>query len=140
MDSTPQELEPSEAHRLLQEQPQAVLVDVRSTMEYLMIGHPVGAVHIPWLDEPDWAPNPRFVVQVRELMLGGVICDDGECPAILLICRSGRRSMEAGKVLLESGFNRIYSIKDGFEGPQDEHHHRSAIAGWRHEGLPWEQN
>ena len=67
----PQALSPKAAHELTRTEPQSVLVDVRSSMEYLMIGHPVGAVHIAWLDEPDWVPNPRFVPQIRELMLGG---------------------------------------------------------------------
>ncbi|AOU98939.1 sulfurtransferase [Acidihalobacter yilgarnensis] len=132
-------LNPTEASRLLQEEPQTLLVDIRSTMEYLMIGHPVGAVHIAWLDEPDWTPNPRFVAQLRELMLGGSRCVDGDCPAVVLICRSGRRSLEAGQALLEAGFARIFHVEGGFEGPLDAQHHRSTLAGWRFEGLPWEQ-
>ncbi len=135
----PKVLTPREAWELKQNTPSALLVDVRSSMEFLMIGHPLGAVHIPWLDEPDWTPNPRFVRQVRELLLGGVICVDGSCPPVMLICRSGKRSLEAGRVLLENGIRNVYNIKDGFEGPLDEHHHRSTIAGWRYEGLPWEQ-
>ncbi|WP_145930730.1 rhodanese-like domain-containing protein [Acidihalobacter prosperus] len=135
----PAALMPVEANRLLQEEPQTLLVDVRSTMEYLMVGHPVGAVHIAWLDEPDWTPNPRFVAQLRELMLGGSRCIDGNCPAVVLICRSGRRSLEAGQALLDAGFARIYYVEGGFEGPLDAHHRRSTLAGWRFEGLPWEQ-
>lgn len=128
-----------EAYRLIQERPNAVLVDVRATMEFLMIGHPVGAIHIAWLDEPDWEPNPNFVRQIRELLLGGVICSDDGCPPILLICRSGNRSLEAGDVLVKAGLKNVYSISDGFEGPRDDNHHRGTIAGWRFEGLPWEQ-
>lgn len=135
----PQALSPKAAHELTRAEPQSVLVDVRSSMEYLMIGHPVGAVHIAWLDEPDWVPNPRFVPQIRELMLGGAVCENGDCPAIILICRSGRRSREAGEVLLESGFRRVYNVEGGFEGPLDAEHHRGTVAGWRFEGLPWEQ-
>ncbi len=86
-------ISPVQAWEMLQAQPSAKLIDVRSGMEFLMIGHPQGAVHIPWVDEPDWEPNPDFVRQVRHLMLGGVICVDGACPPILLICRSGKRSL-----------------------------------------------
>ena len=125
----------------MQENPSAVLIDVRSNMEFLFIGHPVGSVHLAWIDEPEWEPNPNFAREVRELMLGKVICDhdSGECPPILLICRSGRRSLVAGEVLIEAGFRNVYNVKEGFEGPRDEHHHRSTISGWRFEGLPWEQ-
>ncbi|WP_455380163.1 rhodanese-like domain-containing protein [Acidihalobacter prosperus] len=135
----PVSLSPVQANRLMHEEPQTLLVDVRSTMEYLMVGHPVGAVHIAWLDEPDWMPNERFVSQLRELMLGGSRCSDETCPAVILICRSGRRSYEAGQVLLANGFNKIFNIEGGFEGPLDEKHQRSTLAGWRFEGLPWEQ-
>ena len=130
-----------ETWKLMQENPSAVLIDVRSNMEFLFIGHPVGSVHLAWIDEPEWEPNPNFAREVRELMLGKVICDhdSGECPPILLICRSGRRSLVAGEVLVEAGFRNVYNVKEGFEGPRDEHHHRSTISGWRFEGLPWEQ-
>ena len=128
-----------EAFKLIQEQPNAILVDVRATMEFLMIGHPAGAIHIAWLDEPDWEPNPNFVRQIRELILGGVICSNDGCLPILLICRSGNRSFEAGEVLVKAGLKNVYNISDGFEGPRDDNHHRGTVAGWRFEGLPWEQ-
>jgi len=133
-------LTPRQAWQLMQDDPRTVLVDVRSNMEFLFVGHPKGAVHIPWIDEPDWEINPHFVRQVRELMLGGIICDGLEgCAPILLICRSGKRSLEAGRALTEKGFTNVFNIADGFEGELDENHHRSALGGWRFEGLPWEQ-
>jgi rhodanese-related sulfurtransferase len=135
-----QQLTPREAWALLQEKPRAILVDVRSNMEFLFVGHPAGAVHIPWIDEPDWDVNPNFVRQLRELMLGGIICDAGEgCAPVILICRSGKRSLEAGHALLAAGFRDVYNVLDGFEGELDEQHHRSSLGGWRFEGLPWEQ-
>lgn len=133
---------PRQAWELIQKTPQAVLVDVRSSMEYLFVGHPAGAVHIAWIDEPDWKVNPQFVTQVRQLLLGGIAHEDSGDRAgvpVLLICRSGKRSMEAAEALIKDGLHDVYNIEDGFEGPLDEHHHRSSIAGWRHEDLPWEQ-
>lgn len=135
----PVSLTPLQASQLLHDEPGTLLVDVRSTMEFLMIGHPVGAVHVAWLDEPDWMPNPRFVAQLRELMLGGTRCVEADCPAIILICRSGRRSQDAGQTLVETGFARVYYVAGGFEGPLDGQHRRSTLAGWRFDGLPWEQ-
>jgi len=133
-------LTPKQAWQLMQDDPRAVLVDVRSNMEFLFVGHPAGAVHIPWIDEPDWEINPQFVRQVRELMLGGIICDNMEgCAPILLICRSGKRSLEAGRLLVDKGFSKVFNIADGFEGELDDHHHRSTLGGWRFDGLPWEQ-
>ncbi len=135
------EIDPQTAYQLLQEEPKAILVDVRSHMEFLFIGHPVGAIHIPWIDEPGWTINPNFVRELRQLVLGGLSYDDSgshDIP-VVLICRSGKRSREAGELLLQHGFHRVYNVKDGFEGERDEHHHRSTLGGWRYTGLPWEQ-
>jgi rhodanese-related sulfurtransferase len=133
-------LTPQQAWALIEENPRAILVDVRSNMEFLFVGHPRGAVHIPWIDEPDWDVNPHFVRQIRELTLGGIICAGGEgCAPIILICRSGKRSVEAGLALLAAGFREVYNVLDGFEGELDEQHHRSSLGGWRFDGLPWEQ-
>jgi rhodanese-related sulfurtransferase len=133
------ELTPEQAWQLLQDNPRSVLIDVRSTMEYLFVGHPKGAIHLAWIDEPDWVVNPHFVTKVRELMLGGVVCDGEGCAPIVLVCRSGKRSLEAGKVLIGVGFQEVYNVAEGFEGELDEDHHRSTRGGWRFHGLPWEQ-
>jgi len=133
-------LTPQQAHQMLHDDPRAVLVDIRSSMEFLFVGHPTGAVHIAWIDEPDWTVNPHFVTDIRKLLLGGVACDDGKgCAPVILICRSGKRSLEAGRVLLGSGLPRVYHVDEGFEGELDEHHHRSSLGGWRFHDLPWEQ-
>ncbi len=134
-------ISPEEAWRLVQEDPRTILIDVRSNMEYLFVGHPVGAIHVPWIDEPEWQINPHFVTQVRQLVLGGVCDADGDlhCVPIVLICRSGKRSQEAGKLLVKNGFSEVFNITEGFEGELDAEHHRSAVGGWRYRGLPWEQ-
>jgi rhodanese-related sulfurtransferase len=138
--SLPMPLEPKETYEIMQSNPRTVLIDIRSTMEFLMVGHPLGAIHVPWIDEPEWDTDvPRFVARVRELMLGGILCEEGECAPIILICRSGHRSLEAGKALLAAGFQNVCHVKDGFEGPLDEKHHRSTKCGWRFCNLPWVQ-
>ena len=133
-------LSPQQASQMLHDDPRAVLVDIRSSMEFLFVGHPTGAVHIAWIDEPDWTVNPHFVTDIRKLLLGGVSCDDNKgCAPVILICRSGKRSLDAGRVLLDSGLPRVYHVDEGFEGDLDDHHHRSSSGGWRFHGLPWEQ-
>ncbi len=129
---------PQQAYEL-QQKPGSLLIDVRSHMEFLFIGHPVGAVHIPWIDEPEWEINPHFLRDIRQLILGGVSSLDNNDVPIILICRSGKRSLEAGKLLISEGLKQVYNIADGFEGELDEHHHRSTRGGWRFAGLPWEQ-
>ena len=135
----PEQIEPQEAYQLIQNQSNTMLIDVRSSMEFLFVGHPVGAVSIPWIDEPDWEINPDFVREIRQLILGGQCGGKQQQPAVLLICRSGKRSNEAGKLLIENGILNVYNIIGGFEGERDSHNHRSSINGWRFYGLPWEQ-
>ena len=140
MADTVNTLNPLEAWELVQSQARAVLIDVRSSMEYLFVGHPTGSVHVAWIDEPDWVVNPHFVPEVRKVMLGGVGLEEhGTDAPVLLICRSGKRSLEAGKLLIENGFMEVYNIAEGFEGELDSQHHRSTTGGWRYHGLPWEQ-
>lgn len=140
MSHTPIAISPPQAWQLMQAEPRSLLVDVRSHMEFLFIGHPRGAVHVPWIDEPDWVVNPHFVTQVRQLLLGGVVAAQGGQPAaVLLICRSGKRSFEAGQALIEAGVPRVHNVEEGFEGELDDQHHRSTLGGWRYHGLPWEQ-
>lgn len=131
---------PQQAWKQLQGDPRAILIDVRSNMEFLFIGHPEGAINIAWIDEPDWKVNPHFAAEVRKLILGGIHThsDVGGIP-VLLICRSGKRSLDAGEVLVKEGFTNVYNISVGFEGELDDDHHRSTLAGWRFDGLPWEQ-
>jgi rhodanese-related sulfurtransferase len=125
---------PKEAYEFLRNTPQALLIDCRSEMEYLFVGHSAGALHVSWNDGPDWEVNPHFVGQVKKL--AGT--NHAHRP-ILLICRSGNRSVEAGEALEQAGFTDVYNVLHGFEGDLDEQHHRGSKNGWRFEGLPWEQ-
>jgi len=127
------QITPKEAHAFLQANPEALLIDVRSEIEYLFVGHPVGAIHVSWNDGPEWEVNPHFVGDVRKLAGNG-----GGRP-ILLICRSGNRSEVAAQALLEAGFEDVYNVQHGFEGELNEHHHRNSVSGWRFDGLPWQQ-
>jgi rhodanese-related sulfurtransferase len=127
-------LHPKEAHDFLHHNPQALLIDCRSEMEYLFVGHPASALHVSWNDGPDWEINPHFVGQVKKL--AGT--NHAHRP-IVLICRSGNRSVEAGEALEQAGFTDVYNVLHGFEGELDEHHHRGSKNGWRYDQLPWEQ-
>ncbi len=135
------EITPVDACQLIRKEPKSLFIDVRSYMEFLFIGHPVGVLHIPWIDEPDWTINPGFVVDVRKLILGGLSHGDSNPHnvPVILICRSGQRSKEAGNLLIQEGFFNVFNITGGFEGELDDNHQRSTKDGWRFDGLPWEQ-
>ena len=126
-------LNPQQACALLQQNTDAVLVDVRTKVEHAFVGHPLGAVHIAWKEAPDWQVNSMFVAEVERLV------PEKKAP-ILLLCRSGQRSLDAAKALEDAGYQRLINIIDGFEGPLDQHNHRGNLGGWRSNGLPWEQS
>lgn len=138
-ENTVKGISPKEAFALLQGNSRAVFIDVRSAMEFLFVGHPKDAINVAWIDEPDWVVNPKFAAHIRQVMLGGVsLHHKGDAP-VVLICRSGKRSAEAGELLVSEGFADVYNVLEGFEGDMDENHHRSSLGGWRYHGLPWEQ-
>ena len=126
-------LPPKDAWQWLQARPETLFVDVRMELEYLYVGHPPSVVHVSWYEYPELAPQPeRFVAEVlRE-------AGRRDRP-VLPICRSGRRSLEAGKALEDAGFTEVMSVLHGFEGDLDVHFQRSRVNGWRFDGLPWEQ-
>jgi rhodanese-related sulfurtransferase len=126
-----QHFSPKETHEFLQSHPEAVFIDVRSEMEFLFVGHASGSISIPWYDSPDWELNPHFVSEVK-------MASSLNRP-VVLICRSGKRSVEAGEALERAGLKEVYNVLHGFEGDLDDLHHRGTTNGWRFDGLPWEQ-
>ena len=110
-----------------------LFVDVRMEIESLYVGRPPGVENIPWYEYPDLTPEPaRFAAAVaRE-------AGDKSRP-VLLICRSGKRTLDAGLALAAAGFTEVAHVMHGFEGDLNEVFKRSSLNGWRHDGLPWEQ-
>ena len=129
---------PKMAVERLQDNPQALFVDVRSKAEYKYVGFPENSILIPWIDDPDWEPNPEvFSDLVMQELDGRENLSDTE---IILICRSGFRSNEALKCLENKGFTQVSHVASGFEGDLDENDHRGNLNGWRHDGMPWSQS
>ncbi len=116
-----------------QQNQKSVLIDVRTKMEHLFVGHPPLAIHIPWKEAPDWQINQNFVAHVQHVIT------DLNTP-ILLLCRSGQRSLEAAVLLEKSGYTHLINIAEGFEGVLDENKQRGNLNGWRFAGLPWQQS
>jgi rhodanese-related sulfurtransferase len=111
---------------------EALLVDVRTTEERKFVGHVPESLHVAWATGTALTRNPRFV---RELE-----AKTGKHAPILLLCRSGKRSVLAAEAAAAAGFTQVYNILEGFEGEIDEHRHRGGADGWRHRGLPWVQD
>ena len=109
---------------------EAVLVDVRTDAEREWVGFVPGAVPLAWKQWPGMAMNPDFDARLREASGG---------KKVVLLCRSGVRSIAAAKRAAELGME-AYNILEGFEGDPDADAHRGQKGGWRLHGLPWRQN
>lgn len=109
----------------------AVLVDVRTDAEREWVGFVPGAVPVAWKQWPGMALNPAFDPQIAQAGAGG--------QPLLLLCRSGVRSVAAARRATELGLT-AYNILGGFEGDLDAQAQRGHLGGWRHAGLPWRQN
>ncbi len=123
-----------ETWELLEEDPSAVLIDVRTTAEWTFVGLPdlsslgKDLRTVEWTRFPDGSQNPDFVGQATD----GLNPDQ----PILLICRSGARSNAAAAELARAGFTTI-NVGSGFEGDLDWNGHRRG--GWK-DRLPWRQS
>lgn len=127
-----------QAWEILSQDPQAMLVDVRTHPEWVYVGVPDVAalgrklVTVSWLHYPMMMRNGTFLEDLRD---AGVRPD----ATVVLICRSGVRSRSAAQYLTANGFATCYNVADGFEGQIDAEKHRG-VGGWRALGLPWQQS
>lgn len=132
------DITPEQAWKLLSENPEAVLVDVRTDSEWRFVGVPDLAslggrdvVYIEW-NGTDGKRNDNFVAE----LLGQVPARDDR--PVVFLCRSGNRSIGAAEAATEAGIAPSYNVLDGFEGQLDGDSHRGG-GGWRAIGLPWKQ-
>ena len=121
----------------LNENPDAVLIDVRTSAEHKYVGFPENSILIPWFDEPDLNSDPSAFCEAVNNHLSDR--SDILSTELILICRSGFRSNEALKCLQNNGFTCVSHVASGFEGDLDENDHRGNLNGWRNDGMPWSQ-
>jgi len=127
----------------------AVLIDVRDPVEFLYAGHAAGAINIPVFFvrvalpplstrlkvaeveakrgkaihvkktyRPMMDENRKFAEEVKKVAKG-----DLEKPLIIM-CRSGERSVYAANKLARNGFENVYNVEKGF------------LFDWKAAGLP----
>jgi rhodanese-related sulfurtransferase len=131
------DVSPQDAYAALAADEDAVLVDVRTSAEWSYVGVPdlsaLGrrVVFVEWQRFPDGARNGDFVEQLQDAGL-----PDGA--PIYFLCRSGVRSVAAAEAATAAGLGPAFNIVEGFEGPHDEHGHRT-VSGWKNADLPWRQ-
>lgn len=132
------DVEPATAWKILSEQNDAVLIDVRTRAEWNYVGLPdldnlaKKMTLIEWQVFPSMQPNARFVAELAAAL------PDKTAP-LLFLCRSGARSAAAAKAMTAAGYSRCFNVADGFEGPLDAEGKRGGSRGWKAAGLPWRQ-
>ena len=134
------DITPEEAWKLLNDDPEAVLVDCRTDAEWRFVGVPDlsslqrDVLYVEW-NSTDGKHNDNFVDDVLQKI--GVA--GSEQRPVVFLCRSGNRSIGAAEAATEAGIAPSYNVLDGFEGNLDEHKHRGG-SGWKAVGLPWKQS
>lgn len=132
------DVSPEDAWRLLEQQPDAQLIDVRTDAEFAYVGNPdlsalgKAPLRISWKVFPDMAANPDFVAEAA----AGLPATGAP---LLFLCRSGVRSAAAAAAMTAAGFGPCYNVAGGFEGDKDATGHRGTVNGWKVAGLPWTQ-
>lgn len=129
---------PQQAWQLVQ-QGLALIVDVRSAEERKFVGHVPGSLHVAWATGTALNRNPRFARELAALLARQAASQEPP-PAVLLLCRSGKRSALAAQEASKAGLARVFNISEGFEGDLDEHQQRGHFNGWRFYSLPWIQD
>ena len=128
----------------------ALFIDIRTRAEVAFLGMPADAdANIPYMvvgDFNEWNekkqnfkvyPNSKFTLLFNKLVKSRGLNKDS---LIFLICRSGKRSAKAAKLLSAIGYNNVYSVAHGFEGDKVKEGRRRGeriVNGWKNNGLPW---
>ena len=127
------------AWKILSENNDAILIDVRTRAEWNYVGlpelAPIGKkpALLEWQVFPGMQQNPEFMSA-----LGNAVANK-DTP-LLFLCRSGARSAAAAKAMSAAGYSACFNVAEGFEGPLDAEGKRGTAAGWKATGLPWRQS
>lgn len=133
-----QNISSKECFEILSNKVDAYLIDVRTLPEWKFVGVPDLSLinketfFVSWQIYPEMNENKNFKEQILDL---GIQKNSN----LYFICRSGQRSLNAAKLLINNGFSSCFNIHDGFEGDLDQHNKRSLINGWKYNNLPWKQ-
>ena len=122
-------LTPHEAFQILQANPEALLVDVRTQAELELVGRIPNAFNIEWATYPGMVKNQDFAKQLADNVDKNLM--------VIFMCRTGGRSHNAAVVAEELGFDKAYNMLEGFEGEANELKQRTMLNGWKHAGLSW---
>lgn len=103
VNATYKQIDHAQAKDMMDEQPNAIILDVREQSEYDS-GHIPGAVLLP-------------VGEINEDNAAQVIPDKGT--VVLVYCRSGNRSKKASQALADLGYTQVYEFGGIMDWPYD---------------------
>lgn len=98
-----------------------LLIDIRTPEEWRETGVAPGAARV------DYYRGPKVLLDSILQMVEG----DRTKP-IALICRTGKRTTHAQRLLQAQGFTQVYNVREGMAGS-------AAGPGWTRRGLPVER-
>ncbi|MBD3823589.1 MAG: hypothetical protein IE916_03675 [Epsilonproteobacteria bacterium] len=145
------DLTPQEAQQM-QKEGKAIIVDVRTTLEFIYTGHGEGFINIPvyeWTYEPKSVETrvksanyeiksskvkdhvaTQKLYNAKEVFNKNFVKEVMEAmklqgaQSVILVCRSGPRSKAAADILSKEGIT-AYNLEEGF------------MFGWKGENMPW---
>lgn len=146
------DLSATEAHEM-QKKGEAIIVDVRTTLEYIYTGHGEGFINIPayeWTyipksiedrvkssdfelktDKPKGHTDTQKLYDAKEVFNKNFVADVMKAmkmrnvDSVILVCRSGPRSSAAAALLSKEGI-KAYNLENGF------------MFGWKEAKLPYD--
>jgi rhodanese-related sulfurtransferase len=133
------DVSPQEAWNMLDENQQAILIDVRTLAEWAYVGTPdisqtgKETQFVSWVNFPAMERNEEFAAQVAN------IAPDKDT-LVLFLCRSGVRSIAAAECMTAAGYTACYNVLQGFEGDMNDVRQRGSVGGWKAAGLAWIQS
>jgi rhodanese-related sulfurtransferase len=123
------QVEPPQAYQILQKNPDAIYVDVRTEAEFAQ-GHPEGAINLPVVFLKPGAPpqpNDSFLDVARKVL--------PQDKKLVVGCMAGGRSQRACEILEQGGYGDLTNVRGGFGGARDATG-AMIVTGWRDAGLP----
>jgi rhodanese-related sulfurtransferase len=150
-----------EAYHMLVTQPDTYLIDVRTRAEYQLVGHACYkkngmmemAYNIPikfWTGKV--GKKNKYSKALNKNFLKDVMKKFKKTDTLIIMCRSGDRSVTAANILTDAGFKKVYNVIYGFEGKPLQYgrdkaekklmkkyapfyNYKGRLNGWRSYGL-----
>ena len=141
---TVQQIDSLTAYEMLKNNKNSILVDVRSTEEFNLVGIVEAnsfnnrMILLPWQSYQDGQQNPDFL-SILKNKINIFFNENTSDISLIFICRSGARSNYSANYLANLGYKNCFNIIDGFEGKMNSNNQRSMINGWKYNNLPWRQ-